>query len=45
MKYILFALCAFMLASPLAACSNTVHGAGQDLENAGENIQHNVPAK
>lgn len=45
MKYILFSLCALMLAAPLAACSNTVHGAGQDIENAGENIQKNVPAK
>ncbi len=25
--------------SSLAACSNTVDGAGQDIENAGEEIQ------
>lgn len=29
----------------LAACENTIHGAGQDIENAGESVQQNVPPK
>lgn len=45
MKYIILALCALTLAGPLAACSNTVHGAGEDIEHAGENLQRKVPAK
>ena len=44
-KYILLALSAVMLAGPLAACSNTVHGAGEDIENAGETVQSAVPPK
>lgn len=45
MKKIVFMLCAIMVAGPLAACSNTVHGAGEDIENAGENVQKAVPPK
>ncbi len=30
---------------PITACTNTVHGAGEDIENAGESIQSNVPPK
>lgn len=32
---------ALVLCSSLAvaACSNTLHGAGKDIENAGENVQ------
>lgn len=26
----------------LTACANTVHGAGQDIENAGEKVQETV---
>ena len=26
----------------LSACSNTVHGAGRDIENAGESVQRTV---
>lgn len=29
----------------LAACENTVHGAGRDIEKAGENVQQAVPPK
>jgi len=38
-------LAAFAVMAPLAACSNTVHGAGEDIENAGETVQRNVPPK
>ncbi len=44
-KNIVLALCALALAGPLAACSNTVHGAGEDIENAGESVQKAVPPK
>jgi len=27
----------------LGACSNTFHGAGEDIENAGETVQETVP--
>lgn len=42
-KHLIFALSALAVIGPLAACSNTVHGAGEDIENAGESIQKNVP--
>ncbi len=29
----------------IAACSNTVHGAGKDIENSGEAVQNAIPAK
>jgi predicted small secreted protein len=29
----------------LMACENTFHGAGRDIEKAGENVQEAVPAK
>jgi predicted small secreted protein len=32
----------FIALSSLAACTNTVDGAGQDIEKAGENIQKTV---
>ena len=38
-------LSALLLATTVAACSNTLHGAGRDIENAGESVQKNVPAK
>lgn len=44
-KHFILALSAFAIMGPLAACSNTVHGAGEDIENAGESIQDNVPPK
>jgi predicted small secreted protein len=39
MKFSLFILAALVLASSLTGC-NTVHGAGQDVTNAGHGIQH-----
>ncbi|HEU4838075.1 MAG TPA: entericidin A/B family lipoprotein [Micavibrio sp.] len=42
-KNLVMALSALLLAGVLGACENTVHGAGQDIENAGESIQQNVP--
>lgn len=44
-KHLIMALSALLVAGTLGACSNTVHGAGEDIENAGESIQHNVPPK
>ncbi len=44
-KHLILAICALVLGGSLAACQNTVHGAGEDIENAGENIQRNVPPK
>jgi len=33
-------ICAlFLLGLSLTACSNTFHGAGEDIENAGEAVQ------
>jgi predicted small secreted protein len=43
-KFIL-TLVAIASIGTLAACANTVHGAGEDIERAGENIQKNVPPK
>ncbi len=43
-RLFMLSMCAVALAG-LAACENTVHGAGQDIENAGESIQKNVPPK
>jgi predicted small secreted protein len=34
-----------MATATLPACSNTVHGAGEDIENAGEGVQKAVPPK
>jgi len=42
-KFIL--MTALIAASVLGACSNTVHGAGEDIENAGEHVQNAVPPK
>ena len=44
-KNLILAICALCLAAPIAACSNTVHGAGEDIENAGESVQTHVPPK
>lgn len=43
-KFILTALALFAAVN-LAACANTVHGAGQDIENAGHTVQEAVPPK
>ena len=43
-KYFMLVLLALASAG-LSACSNTVHGAGSDIENAGESVQRAVPAK
>jgi predicted small secreted protein len=44
-KALLMTILAVLIASPLAACSNTFHGAGEDIENAGESVQEAVPPK
>jgi predicted small secreted protein len=44
-KYIILSLVACFGLSALAACSNTLHGAGEDIENAGEGVQRAVPPK
>ncbi|PZP55599.1 MAG: hypothetical protein DI586_06335 [Micavibrio aeruginosavorus] len=43
-KYFMLALLA-IATTGLAACENTFHGAGRDIENAGENVQEAVPPK
>jgi len=44
-KHLIFALSALLAVGTLAACNNTLHGAGEDIENAGENVQKNIPPK
>ena len=44
-KNILLALSALLIAGSIGACSNTFHGAGEDVENAGEAVQKAVPPK
>ncbi len=44
-KHLIFALSALLVAGTLGACQNTVHGAGEDIERAGESVQRNVPPK
>jgi predicted small secreted protein len=44
-KHLVLALSALLLTSSLAACSNTFHGAGEDIENGGEAVQRAVPPK
>ncbi len=44
-KHLLLTILAVMAVTPVAACSNTVHGAGEDIENAGESVQQAVPPK
>ena len=44
-KYLLLTVLALLAVGTLPACSNTVHGAGEDIENAGENVQQAVPPK
>lgn len=43
-KFFILALLT-MATTSLAACENTFHGAGRDIENAGENVQEAVPPK
>ena len=44
-KHLVMTLSAILITGTLDVCENTVHGAGEDIENAGESIQHNVPPK
>lgn len=44
-KNFILTVLAVLAVTNLAACSNTFHGAGKDLENAGETVQDAVPAK
>lgn len=44
-KHLLLSMLAIIAATTLGACSNTVHGAGEDIENAGESVQSAVPPK
>lgn len=43
-KYFMLALLAVSTIG-LSACENTFHGAGRDIENAGESVQDAVPPK
>lgn len=44
-KHLIMAVCALTTIGALGACQNTLHGAGEDIENAGEAVQTNVPPK
>ncbi|PZQ44728.1 MAG: entericidin [Micavibrio aeruginosavorus] len=44
-KTFALAIVALLTVGSLAACSNTFHGAGEDIENAGESVQEAVPPK
>lgn len=44
-KHMVLILSALLVAGTLGACQNTVHGAGEDIENMGENVQREVPPK
>lgn len=44
-KTMIMAMAAMVAMGSLAACQNTIHGAGEDIENAGESVQKNVPEK
>lgn len=44
-KHLIMIMSALLLTASLAACQNTVHGAGEDIENAGEAVQTSVPPK
>lgn len=44
-KHLLIAVLGLLAVSVLPACSNTVHGAGEDIERAGEKVQSTVPPK
>lgn len=44
-KYLLLTVLALMTVATLPACSNTLHGAGEDIENSGEAVQKAVPPK
>ena len=44
-KNLVLIMSAVLLTASLAACQNTVHGAGEDIEKAGKAVQKNVPAK
>lgn len=43
MKNLILTLAAVGALGSVAACSNTVHGAGEDIENAGEAVQREIP--
>ncbi len=43
-RYFMLALLAISVTG-LAACENTVNGAGRDIEHAGESVQNAVPPK
>ena len=43
-KYFMLALLAVTTVG-LSACENTFHGAGHDIENAGQSVEHAVPPK
>lgn len=43
-KYFILSLLVFATTG-LSACENTFHGAGRDIEKAGESVQQAVPAK
>jgi len=38
-KNVIVFACLAIVGLSASACSNTFHGAGEDIENAGENIQ------
>ena len=44
-KHLLLAVLGLMAVATLPACSNTFHGAGEDIENGGEAVQRAVPPK
>lgn len=44
-KYWMMVLTAIVATSALTACQNTIHGAGQDIENAGDSVKQAVPPK
>ena len=41
-KFAVLALVAILACGSLTACNDTLHGAGEDIEDAGENIQRNT---
>ena len=44
-KHLVLIILAMVSAGSLAACSNTFHGAGEDIENGGQAVQRAVPPK
>lgn len=43
-RYLTLALLALSITG-LSACENTIHGAGNDIENAGQHVERAVPPK